>query len=71
MSFRWEWVLIPLACLLAFWFLSAIEPAFDWDDIKRFMGVEHTGEYGKLAILGCVVVAIVAIARVMHKGDED
>jgi len=70
MSFRWEWVLVPLACLLTFWFLSTIEPACGWNDIVGFLGVRHTEEYRKLAILGCVAVTLVVIACVVHKDDE-
>ncbi len=72
MQFRWEWVLVPLACLTVFWFLSASAPACHWDEVLSFANAKNGAEYSKLAILGCVVTAIVAVARVLHRRhDED
>ena len=69
MSFKWEWVCVPLTCVFTLWFLSVIDPACGWEDMTTFMNVTYASEYAKLGILGCVVVAVVSIARAIYKGN--
>jgi len=69
MSFKWEWVWVPAACLIVFWCLSVVQPACRWDDVLGL--VANGSEYSRLAILGVLVTAVVAVARVLHKSSDE
>ncbi len=68
--FRWGWWLgVPLACLGAAWFLQAVAtPSFDWPDIMELVRVpaRSFGRYTQLCVLGLVLIAIVAVVRVLR-----
>ena len=70
MHFRWEWILVPAVCLAMAWILSLATCSFDWPDITDALDV-RAGEYGKLAILGLTLIAIVAIFRVLGGKNQD
>jgi len=70
MRFRWEWILVPLMCLVMAWILSVATCSFEWPDITDALHV-RSGEYGKLAILGLLLIAIVAIVRVFRGGGQN
>ena len=71
MSFRWAWVLVPLAVLITCWFLSAVEPRGTWNELMSALHVRHKAEYTRLAYLGFAVIALVGILRVFHRTDRD
>jgi len=65
---RWSIILVPLAILFAAWVISGIEPAGTWKEVMGYLHVRRPGLYSQLACLGIVVVAAVAIARVLGHG---
>ena len=67
---RWSilWVLGALA--LAAWLASGVRASFTWQDICEFAGVRDHVRYGQCAVIGCVVCAILAIARVLGYGKK-
>ncbi len=69
--FRWEWLLIPGVCILAVWFLSNAHAAFSWEDVMDVLHVHNREQYTMLAVMGLVLVAIVAIARVLRRKDDE
>ncbi len=71
MTFRSEWILVPLACLIMVWVLKTVQPACAWSDVMDALHVHNRSQYSMLACLGCVVVAIVAIARVLRRNDDE
>ncbi|MBN1510077.1 MAG: hypothetical protein JW955_24740 [Sedimentisphaerales bacterium] len=71
MNFRWAWVLVPLAALITWWFLSSVEPRGTWDELMSALHVRHRAEYTRLAYFGFAVVAIVGILRVFRRTDRD
>jgi len=70
MHFRWEWILVPAVCLAMAWILSVATCSFDWPDITDGLHV-RAGEYGKLATLGVLLIAIVVIVRVLRGNNRD
>ena len=72
--FRWWWITVPLACFAVAYLLStAIPPRFDWEDVMRALHVPSRsfGKYTRLAVLGCALIAIVAVLRVLRGRDDD
>ena len=70
-SFRWGIVLVIVAAALAAWLVKGIDPAGSWEEFVDAIGIEKKVRYTQLAILGMVVVAIVSIARVLRKKEEE
>ncbi len=68
--FRWALVLVPLACLFAAWVLNNIKPTLEWDDISRSLGVRNHGRYSMLAVLGLLLLGILAVIRI-YRDDEE
>ncbi len=71
MSFRSEWVLVPLACVFMAWVLHVIQPACTWNELMTRWGIHDKRSFTMLACLGCAVVAIIAIARVLRRDNDD
>lgn len=69
--FRWQILLVPLACLFAAWMASGIEIGFSWDDIMDRISVVHRGAYSRLFLLGLMGVAIAAIVRITRNTKEE
>ena len=70
--FRWAWIAIPAACLLIAWLLrDAAPPAFTWRDVMTFLGVRDTDRYTRLAALGLVLIALVAVLSVLRDSSEE
>jgi hypothetical protein len=69
--FRWSIVLVIAAAALAAWLVKGIDPARSWEEFMDAIGVENKVRYTQLAILGMVVVAIVAVARVLRRKEEE
>ncbi len=68
--FRWALILVPLAFIFAAWVLSHIQPVLDWDDISNFLGVRNRGRYSMLAVLGLLLIGILAVVRIYRDDDE-
>jgi hypothetical protein len=69
--FRWGiFVGIPLVVLAFLWLLKGIEPAFQFEDIMRYLGVLQEERYVRLACLGIVLVAVILIAKVLMKRKD-
>ena len=71
MIFRSEWILVPLACLATAWVLHVVQPAYAWNDLMTKWGIHDKRSFTMLACLGCAVVAIVAIARVLRRNNDE
>jgi hypothetical protein len=71
MRLRRELIAVPLACLLMAWVLKAIEPACSWQDVMDALHVKHQAQYSRLALLGCTLVGIVAILRILRQDKDD
>ena len=68
--FRWPWLAVPLACMVCAYLLhTAIPPAFDWEDIMIALHVppRSFGRYKRLAVLGLLLIGIVAVWRATSK----
>ncbi len=64
--FRWGiFVGIPLVVLAFLWLLKGIEPAFQFEDIMRYLGVLQEERYIRLACLGVVLITATLIAKAM------
>ena len=72
--FRWWLLLVPLIALLLWILTSKLRTiSISWNSVMDFLGVHDRARYTSLAILGCVIVAIVAAIRVFHgprKNDD-
>lgn len=71
MTFRWEWFLVPLACVLMAWVLSVIQPACAFNDVTNMLHVQDRSSYAMLACLGCAIVAFLCVARIVRRNDGD
>ena len=70
---RWSLLLIPAAILLGAYVISHVELAFTWDDVMDALDIRDRQRYTMLAVLGCLCVAGVWIAKVLRddrKGEE-
>lgn len=68
--FRWGWIALPVGCLVAAWLMASfIAPGFDWEDIMDLLHVHprNLGRYTRLAVLGLVLIGIVAVSRIVRK----
>ncbi len=65
---RWEVLLVILSILAAAWVVSRIEPAATWNEVMDILHVKHRGFYTQAACLAVLLLAIVAIARVLGYG---
>ncbi len=63
---RWEWLLIILAILFVAFLLKDVQPAFAWSGLQDAMGVRSRDRHTQLAVLGLVLVAIIAVRRVLR-----
>ena len=70
LRFRWSILWVVGALILAAWLLSGARASITWRDICRFLNVRDEIRYGKLAIAGIVVCAVLAIARVLGYGKK-
>ena len=69
-TFRWSILWVPVACLLAAWFLAGVEPALTWDDVMDLLDVQERERFTKLALLGLLLVGVIAVLHIL-KGDEN
>lgn len=67
--FRWAFVLVPGAVLLAMWFASGITIGFSFGAIMDALKVTNRARYTTLAVLCLACVAVVAIARILKEKE--
>ena len=72
--FRWWLLLVPLIALLLWKLVPVLGTVrFSWNQVMDFLRVKNRAFFTHLAILGCVIVAIVAAIRVFQgprKNDD-
>lgn len=64
--FRWEWLLLPGACVAAVSFLGRVRAAFSFGDVMDALHVRNREQYAMLAVMGLGLIAVVAVARVLR-----
>jgi len=69
MKLRKEWIIVPLACILFFAFINAINPACEWTDVLDVIGIDDGENYSALAVLAVALIAVVAILRTCRKAE--
>lgn len=67
---RWSILWVLGALILAAWLVSGVRASFTWRDVCEFAGARDHVRYGQCAVIGCVVCAILAIARVLGYGER-
>ena len=69
---RWSLLLVPAVILLVIWSLSKIKIGFNWEELLNDWDIHNKPRFTMLACLGVLIVAVVAIARVLrdHKDKE-
>jgi len=68
---RWYLLLIPAAVLLGAYVISNIELAVTWSDVLRWAKIHDEQRFTMLAVLGCLCVAGVWIAKVLRDDKKD
>lgn len=61
--FRWWMVGLPATLLLAAWLISGIQPSVYWPDVAQAAGARDINAYGRLAILGIVLITIAIVRK--------
>ena len=69
-QFKWEIIIIPATIFFLIWFIGGIEPAGTWEGFLHHIGVHDKTRFSMLACLGLIIVAIVAIARVLRDSKK-
>lgn len=69
-QFKWEIIVIPAIIIFLIWFIGGIEPAGTWEEFLRYIGVHDKTRFSMLACLGLMIVAILAIARVIRDSKK-
>ena len=64
-------VLVPAGILLLCWIIKGIEPAGTWEEVMDFLDIKNRERYTMLFCLGLVVVAIIAIARILKPSRDE
>ena len=69
----WPWLILLIALLL--WKLIPMlgTVRFSWSSVMDLLNIHDRGRYTSLAILGCVIVAMVAVVRILcgpRKNDD-
>ena len=67
--FHWGWILVPLVLIVAAWLATGIEAGISWDSVMDMLSVHNKEAYTRLALLGLLVVAVVAVAKIMRSSD--
>jgi len=69
--FRWEWLFVPMVLLIAAWLATGIQVGFSWDSVMDTLSVHNKEAYSRLAICGLIVVAVVAVMKILREQHED
>jgi len=67
---HWGWILAPLLLVLAAWLATGIEAGVTWNQVMDMLAVHNKEAYTRLALLGLLVVAIVAIAKILRENKR-
>ena len=65
---RWYLLLVPLLVLLAMWLAQGLEPARSWDEVMDSLGVRNRELYTQLMTLSVLIVAGLAVLRILGRG---
>lgn len=68
---HWGWVLVPLVIILAAWLATGIEASLSWDAVMDMLNIKNEEAYTRLTLLGLLVVAIVAVGRILREPRQD
>ena len=68
---HWGWILAPLLLVLAAWLATGIEAGVTWNQVMDMLAVHNKEAYTRLALLGLLVVAFVAIAKILREQRRD
>ncbi|HUX00692.1 MAG: hypothetical protein WBD63_05590 [Phycisphaerae bacterium] len=60
----------PLLLVLAAWLATGIEAGVTWNQVMDMLAVHNKEAYTRLALLGLLVVAIVAIAKILRENKR-
>ena len=64
------WVLVPIVLIVAAWLATGIEVGVTWNQVMDMLAVHNKEAYTRLALLGLLVVAIVAIAKILRENKR-
>ena len=58
--FRWAWLAVPAACLLAAWLFTHVHASFSWEDVMHALHVPARGfkQYSRVAVLWLALVGL-------------
>ena len=62
-------IVIALTCGLVAWFLSGVRTSFTWEAVMDALHVHNRERYTRLAVLGVLVITIVALLRLFREQD--
>ena len=68
---HWGWILAPLLLVLAAWLATGIEVGVTWNQVMDMLAVHNKEAYTRLALLGLLVVAFVAVAKILREPRQD
>jgi len=68
---HWGWLLVPILIILAAWLATGIEVGISWDAVMDMLSVHNKESYTRLALLGLVVVGVVAVMKLLREQHED
>jgi len=68
---HWGWILAPLLLVLAAWLATGVEVGVTWNQVMDMLAVHNKEAYTRLALLGLLVVAFVAVAKILREQHED
>lgn len=70
-EFRWGIIWVVAVLLLLAWLASGARAGLSWDRVMDYLHVKNKERYTQLAVLGCTLCTILAIARILGwKKDE-
>ncbi len=59
-------VFVLLVIVAAAWFLKGAVPSVTWSDVMNWAGVVDKERYTRLMVLGCLLVAITLIVKILR-----
>ena len=69
--FRWALIWVPLTVAALAWAAKSVRPAGTWRELKEAVGIENHQRYTELAVLALALLAIVLVARFLHRREEE
>ena len=68
---HWGWIWAPLLLVLAAWLATGIEVGVTWNQVMDMLAVHNKESYTRLALLGLLVVGVVAVMKILREQHED